>query len=54
METATHDGHQANGHIAIDTPENPLHNLTAEEIEQIGREFETCPRMSIPHAAQRT
>jgi linoleoyl-CoA desaturase len=40
METATHDGHRTNGHVAIDTEENPLHRLTPEQIEQIGREFE--------------
>jgi fatty acid desaturase len=40
METATHDGHRTNGHIAIDTEENPLHRLTPEQIEQIGREFD--------------
>jgi NADPH-dependent stearoyl-CoA 9-desaturase len=40
MATATQDGHRTNGHVAIDTDENPLHRLTPEQIEQIGREFD--------------
>jgi NADPH-dependent stearoyl-CoA 9-desaturase len=40
MATATQDGHRTNGHVAIDTEENPLHRLTPEQIEQIGREFD--------------
>jgi NADPH-dependent stearoyl-CoA 9-desaturase len=40
MATATQNGHKSNGNIAIDAPENPLHHLTAEQIEQIGREFD--------------
>jgi linoleoyl-CoA desaturase len=40
MATATQNGHRTNGQIAIDTEENPLHNLTPEQIEQIGREFD--------------
>jgi fatty acid desaturase len=40
MATATQNGNASNGNIAIDAPENPLHNLTPEQIEQIGREFD--------------
>jgi fatty acid desaturase len=40
MATATQNGHRTNGSIAIDAPENPLHHLTTEQIEEIGREFE--------------
>jgi NADPH-dependent stearoyl-CoA 9-desaturase len=40
MATATQNGHQADGHVAIDTPDNPLHRLTPEQIEQIGRDFD--------------
>src|SRR5438874_2552505 len=31
---------QSNGRAAIDEPENPLHQLTPEQIEEIGREFD--------------
>src|SRR5436305_5177838 len=31
---------QSNGRVAIDEPENPLHRLTPEQIEEIGREFD--------------
>jgi NADPH-dependent stearoyl-CoA 9-desaturase len=37
MATATENGHAP---IAIDEPENPLHRLTPEQIEEIGREFD--------------
>jgi NADPH-dependent stearoyl-CoA 9-desaturase len=37
MATATENGHAP---IAINEPENPLHRLTAEQIEEIGREFD--------------
>ena len=40
MATATHNGHRTNGHVAIDEPGNPLHRLTPEQIEAIGREFD--------------
>src|SRR5436189_2465140 len=40
MATATQNGHQTNGRVAIDEPENPLHRLTREQIEEIGREFD--------------
>jgi fatty acid desaturase len=40
METAAEDGHKSNGRVAIDAPENPLHRLTPEQIEEIGREFD--------------
>ncbi len=40
MATATQDGHRTNGQVAIDTPDNPLHRLSPEQIEQIGREFD--------------
>jgi len=37
---ATQNGHRTNGHVAVDTSENPLHRLTPEQIEQIGKEFD--------------
>jgi fatty acid desaturase len=40
MATATSNGKQATGRIADDTAENPLHRLTPEQIEEIGRELE--------------
>ena len=40
MATATQNGHRTDGHIAIDTEDNPLHRLTPEQIEQIGKEFD--------------
>jgi len=40
MATATHDVQQTNGRVAVDEPENPLHRLTPEQIEEIGREFD--------------
>ncbi len=40
METATQNGHRTNGHVAVDVSENPLHRLTPEQIEQIGKEFD--------------
>ncbi|MGI8863121.1 MAG: fatty acid desaturase family protein [Solirubrobacteraceae bacterium] len=38
--TATQNGHRTNGHGAVDTSENPLHRLTPEQIEEIGKEFD--------------
>jgi fatty acid desaturase len=40
MATATEKGHRTDGRVAIDTPDNPLHRLTPEQIEEIGREFD--------------
>jgi|HubBroStandDraft_6_1064221.scaffolds.fasta_scaffold23051_4 fatty acid desaturase len=40
MATATHNGHHTNGRVAIEEPDNPLHTLTPEQIEAIGREFD--------------
>jgi NADPH-dependent stearoyl-CoA 9-desaturase len=40
MATATQNGHRTNGQVAIDIPDNPLHRLTPEQIEAIGREFD--------------
>jgi fatty acid desaturase len=50
MTSATKNGHLTNGHrstasnadgqIAIDNPENPLHRLTPEQIEELGRELD--------------
>ena len=34
------NGHRGNGSVAIDASENPMHRLTAEQIEQIGKEFD--------------
>jgi linoleoyl-CoA desaturase len=40
MNTAAEVGRGTNGRIAIDLPENPLHRLTPEQIEAIGKEFD--------------
>src|SRR5579875_2585962 len=40
MDTVTGNGQLSDGHVAIEAPVNPLHRLTPEQIEQIGREFE--------------
>jgi fatty acid desaturase len=40
MEAATQNGHRTNGQVAVDTSENPLHRLTPEQIEQLGKEFD--------------
>ncbi len=40
METQSSNGHGADGAVAVDTPDNPLHRLTKEQIEEIGREFD--------------
>jgi len=40
MATATQNGHHTNGHVAIEHPDNPLHGLSPEQIEAIGREFD--------------
>jgi linoleoyl-CoA desaturase len=40
VSTASVNGHRIDGHVAIDVPENPLHRLTPEQIEAIGREFD--------------
>jgi NADPH-dependent stearoyl-CoA 9-desaturase len=40
MATATQNGHKPGGLDTIDPQENPLHRLTPEQIEQIGREFD--------------
>jgi NADPH-dependent stearoyl-CoA 9-desaturase len=40
METATENGHSSNGRISADSSENPLHRLTPEQIEAIGRELD--------------
>jgi fatty acid desaturase len=39
MATATQDG-STNGKVALDRPDNPLHHLTPEQIEQIGHELD--------------
>ena len=40
MATVSHDGHRSNGSAPVDTADNPLHRLTPEQIEEIGREFD--------------
>ncbi len=40
MATASENGHRSNGAVASAEPENPLHRLTEEQIEQIGKEFD--------------
>jgi NADPH-dependent stearoyl-CoA 9-desaturase len=40
MSTAVQNGHGPTGPVEIDGAENPLHRLTPEQIEEIGREFD--------------
>ena len=40
MATVSQDGHRSNGSEPVDTADNPLHRLTPEQIEEIGREFD--------------
>jgi fatty acid desaturase len=40
MTTATQNGHAGNGKVDLEEPENPLHRLSAEQIEQLGKEFD--------------
>ncbi|MEA2147371.1 MAG: NADPH-dependent stearoyl-CoA 9-desaturase [Solirubrobacteraceae bacterium] len=40
MATASTNGHQNSARITVEEPDNPLHRLTEEQIEEIGREFE--------------
>src|SRR5438270_6367918 len=40
MAPATTNGHRTGVRISVDEPENPLHRLTDEQIEEIGRECE--------------
>src|SRR5919109_1477594 len=40
METGTAASHHGDGRVAIDVPENPLHRLTPEQIDELGREFD--------------
>ncbi len=40
MEAATMNGHQTNGQVNLNEPDNPLHQLTPEQIEELGREFD--------------
>jgi NADPH-dependent stearoyl-CoA 9-desaturase len=40
MTTETTNGHKQEEFVAIDGPESPLHRLTPEQIEEIGREFD--------------
>jgi len=34
------NGHRTNGQVSAEVPENPLHRLTPEQIEEIGKEFD--------------
>ncbi len=41
MEAATMNGHRTNGQVSsMEVPENPLHRLTPEQIEELGKEFD--------------
>ena len=40
MEAAAMNGHRTNGQVSAEVPENPLHRLTPEQIEEIGKEFD--------------
>ena len=40
MATVSQDGHRSNGSTPVDATDNPLHRLTPEQIEEIGREFD--------------
>ena len=39
QQTASGNGHRSDGYVALEVPENPMHRLTSEQIEEIGREF---------------
>jgi fatty acid desaturase len=40
MTTGTENGHRTNGRATLEQPESPLHRLTPEQIEEIGRELD--------------
>jgi NADPH-dependent stearoyl-CoA 9-desaturase len=40
MTTAATNGHAGNGKVELDGSDSPLHRLTPDQIEQLGREFE--------------
>jgi fatty acid desaturase len=40
MATATQNGHETNGRVPSEESESPLHRLSDEQIEQIGKEFD--------------
>ncbi len=40
MDSISTNGHGGDGAVAVDTPDNPLHRLSKEQIEEIGREFD--------------
>ncbi len=40
METASGNGHRADGHVAIESSDNPLHRLAPEQIEELGKLFD--------------
>src|SRR5437763_2113550 len=40
QQTASGNGHRSDGYVAIEVPETPLHRLSPEQIEEIGREFD--------------
>ncbi len=40
MSTASVNGHQTNGRVAAGERDNPLHLLTPEQIEELGKEFD--------------
>jgi NADPH-dependent stearoyl-CoA 9-desaturase len=40
MAIASQNGQQTNGRVAAEEPDNPLHRLTPEQIEELGREFD--------------
>jgi fatty acid desaturase len=40
MATASTNGHRKGVRVTVEEPDNPLHRLTDEQIEEIGREFD--------------
>ena len=40
MASVTQEEQRTNGRVTVDEPENPLHRLTPEQIEEIGRELD--------------
>jgi fatty acid desaturase len=40
MASVSQNGHRSDGNVALEEPDNPLHRLTPEQIEQIGKEFD--------------
>ena len=54
MTTAVQNGHGPSATPTVDPSESPLHRLTPEQIEAIGKEFEELTSRSRPTSATAT